>query len=98
MEEHVQGLWIGILGITATTLSVLSLTPQVVRTWRTRSATDISAVWLTVALVAATTWGVYGILIDSQAVIWANVAAFLQCGSILFVKLRTERPRAAQRA
>lgn len=42
MEE----LWVGILGTTGTILSTVSLTPQVVRTWRTRSAIDISAMWL----------------------------------------------------
>jgi uncharacterized protein with PQ loop repeat len=36
------------LGVTASALSTLSLLPQVVRTWRTRSAHDISATWLIV--------------------------------------------------
>jgi MtN3 and saliva related transmembrane protein len=93
-----QGMWIGILGTTAVALSTLSLMPQVVRTWRTRSAADISAAWLVVALIAATAWAAYGVLIESQAVIWANVATFLQCSSILFIKLRTERPRAVEPA
>jgi uncharacterized protein with PQ loop repeat len=40
-----------VLGVFATTLSALSLLPQVIRTWRTRSAGDISASWLIVALL-----------------------------------------------
>ncbi len=84
-------MWAGILGTAAMVGSTLSMMPQVVRTWRTRSAADISAIWLVAALVSTAMWGAYGVLIEAQAVIWANVACFLQCGSILFVKLRAEQ-------
>ena len=87
----------GILGTAAMIGSTLSLMPQVLRTWRTRSTADISATWLVVALVSTTIWGIYGVLIEAQAVIWANVACYLQCSSILFVKLRGERAPSGER-
>jgi hypothetical protein len=31
------------------------------------------------------------VLIEAPAVVWANVACFFQCGSILFIKLQQER-------
>ncbi len=83
MEGIVTGL-----GIAASLLSVVSLLPQVIRTWRTRSAGDISAGWLITALVAMTLWIVYGGLVEAWAVVWANVLTSLQAGLILAVKLR----------
>ena len=92
--EHVG---ISALGIVATILSTVSLMPQVVRTWRTRSTDDISVVWLLVALAAMGVWIAYGILIDAPAVILVNVLSVFQCGSILFVKVQNLRAAAAKR-
>jgi MtN3 and saliva related transmembrane protein len=83
-----ENLWVGILGIIATILSSLSLMPQVIRTWRTRSAADISGTWLVVALTACTIWIGYGSLINSVILIVVNAIGFVQAASILFVKLR----------
>lgn len=85
--------FIGILGTCGTVLSTLSLLPQVVRTWRTRSAADFSVAWLIMALVANAVWMGYGGLINAPAVIAVNVLCFLQCGLILYVRLQN-RPLA----
>ena len=87
MEEF----WIGILGTVGTILSTISLMPQVVRTWRTRSASDISAVWLIFAMVAMVIWIGYGSLIHAAAVVMVNVLCFFQCASIFLIKLQSER-------
>jgi MtN3 and saliva related transmembrane protein len=76
------------LGVCASALSTLSLLPQVIRTWRTRSARDISAGWLVTALVSMLLWTVYGTLVGASAVVWANVLTFLQASVILAIKLR----------
>jgi len=76
------------LGTAASVLSTVSLMPQVIRTWRTRSAGDISATWLAVALIAMVLWISYGGLVGAQAVIWANGLTALQAAFILWVKLR----------
>ena len=55
-----QELWIGILGTAGTILSTFSLMPQVLRTWRTRSANDISAAWLIAAMASMMVWVGYG--------------------------------------
>ena len=93
MEE----LWIGILGTVGTILSTISLMPQLVRTWRTRSASDISAVWLVFAMVAMVIWMGYGSLIHAPAVVVVNVLCFFQCASIFFIKLHSERRPLAKR-
>ena len=89
---------ISVLGIVATILSTVSLMPQVIRTWRTRSTDDISAAWLLVALVAMAVWIAYGSLIDAPAVILVNVLSVFQCSSILFIKVQNLRAAAAKRS
>jgi MtN3 and saliva related transmembrane protein len=76
-----------VLGISATTLSALSLLPQVIRTWRTRSAGDISASWLIVALLSMVLWVAYGGLTGAHAILWANLITAAQALVILAVKL-----------
>ena len=82
------------LGVTASALSTLSLLPQVVRTWRTRSAHDISATWLIVALASMLLWIGYGSLVSAYAIVWANALTFVQAGLILAIKVRATRPLA----
>ncbi len=90
---------ITILGMTASTLSTVSLLPQVIRTWRTRSAGDISALWLVVALASMMLWISYGALLGAQAVVWANALTAIQAGFILAIKLTEGRkPRFGRRS
>jgi MtN3 and saliva related transmembrane protein len=91
--DHVA---VSALGIVGTVLSTVSLMPQVIRTWRTRSTDDISAAWLLVALVAMAVWITYGSLIDAPAVILVNVLSVFQCGSILFIKVQNMRAATAK--
>jgi MtN3 and saliva related transmembrane protein len=79
------------LGMLGTALSTLSLLPQVIHTWRTRSAADISATWLVVALISMLVWISYGTLVQAPAIVWANALTFVQAGYILVVKLQTDR-------
>jgi MtN3 and saliva related transmembrane protein len=86
-----------LLGSAAVALSTLSLLPQVIRTVRTRSAGDISALWLVVALISMAMWIGYGGLLDVPAIVLANALTFVQASLILFVKLRSERRLRAAR-
>ena len=79
---------ITVLGIVATALSTLSLLPQVIRTWRTRSAEDLSLTWLVVALLSMVLWICYGSLVGAHAIVWANALTFVQAGLILAIKVR----------
>ena len=84
------------MGTAASVLSTLSLLPQVLRTWRTRSAGDISTLWLIIALVSMMLWIGYGALVGAPAVVWANALTALQAGFILATKLAMSR-RASRR-
>jgi MtN3 and saliva related transmembrane protein len=87
-----EGTAIALLGTAASVLSTISLLPQVLRTWRTRSAGDISALWLTIALASMMLWMGYGALIGASAVVWANALTALQAGFILATKLMAPKP------
>jgi MtN3 and saliva related transmembrane protein len=86
-----DALMVTALGMIGTALSTLSLVPQVLHTWRTRSAADISAAWLVVALASMLVWIFYGSLVAAPAIVWANALTFIQAGYILAVKLQTDR-------
>jgi MtN3 and saliva related transmembrane protein len=86
-----EGMAIVVLGAAASVLSTVSLLPQVLRTWRTRSAGDISALWLIIALASMMLWIGYGALVGASAVVWANVLTALQAGFILATKLTVPR-------
>ena len=88
-------LVVTILAIAASVLSTVSLMPQVIRTWRTRSAADISAMWLIVALLSMLLWMSYGSLVGAQAIVWANGLTFLQASFLLVIKLQGRTKPAA---
>ena len=85
-----------IVGMTATALSVLSLLPQVIRTWRTRSAGDISCTWLIVALLSMAMWIAYGGITGAHAILWANLITGVQAAIILGVKFTSSRKPSAK--
>jgi len=68
---------IEIIGTTAGILSCITFMPQVVKTWKLKSARDISPVMFVVAMVSTLLWLVYGILIGSFSMIFTNVIVFL---------------------
>ena len=84
-------LAVTVLGAAGTTLSVVSLMPQVVKTWRTQHADDISAGWLVLALMSMVVWVAYGSLAGAPAIAWANALTFVQVAYILSVKWRGGR-------
>lgn len=53
---------IEIVGFIAGFLVSIALTPQVLKTWRTKSARDISAVWSLILMTGLSLWVVYAIV------------------------------------
>ena len=60
------------VGVLAALVSTGSLAPQVYRTWRLRSARDLSYEWLLIALIGAALWSVYGLMRSDWAIVIAN--------------------------
>jgi len=84
------------LGTLAATISALSLVPQVVKTWRTRSADDLSMGWLLTALCGATLWMSYGIFAPAWAVVAGNAVPLALVALLVALKLWRRRPPVAR--
>lgn len=77
--------WLGLLAGTLTTLAFL---PQVLRTWRRRSAADLSFSMLAVFVGGVSLWLAYGWLMDDLPLMIANGVTLALAGTILILKLR----------
>ncbi len=80
--------WLTGLGLLAGVLTTLSFLPQVIKTWRSRSARDISLGMFSMFCTGVFLWIVYGFIIGDVPVIAANVVTFLLAAMILALKLR----------
>lgn len=79
---------IAAIGTVASALAIVSLVPQVLRTWRTRSAVDLSASWLSIAAVSMVLWIAYGTLLSAWAIVVANATTLFLVMLLIVMKLR----------
>jgi Uncharacterized conserved protein len=80
-----------LLGLAAGFLTTASFLPQVVKTWRTRSAQDLSYGMIVLFISGITLWLLYGIEIQSLPIIAANGMTILLLLVLLGMKIRFER-------
>ncbi len=77
-----------LLGIAAGTLTTASFLPQVVKTYRSRHAKDISLFMFILLFVGIILWVAYGVIRGDMPVILANAVSFVLVSAILFFKIR----------
>jgi MtN3 and saliva related transmembrane protein len=77
-----------LLGLAAGTLTTIAFLPQLVKTWQSRSAKDLSFSWLVTFTAGIFLWTIYGICIRSLPVILSNSITLVLTLIILFFKLR----------
>jgi MtN3 and saliva related transmembrane protein len=75
------------IGFVAGILTAFAFLPQVLKTWRTRSSGDLSAMMLTAQSTGVALWIVYGIAIGSTPVILANAVTLTLCLALMVFKL-----------
>lgn len=83
MPEHIH-----YLGYFAGSLTVLSFLPQVIRTWKTKQARDLSLGMFALLVTASSLWILYGVIIESWPVIVTNVGMVVLNGALATAKLR----------
>jgi MtN3 and saliva related transmembrane protein len=76
------------LGLVAGTLTTIAFLPQVHKTWKSRSAKDISFGMFALFSTGVFLWILYGISINAMPVIIANVVTFVLAMTILAFKIR----------
>ena len=79
---------ITIIGLIAALFTTVSLFPQLMRIWRTKSAKDISTGMFSLFCGGVFLWFVYGVFVNDYPIIIANSLAFVQAAVILFFKAK----------
>lgn len=83
---------IEILGMTAGTISSITFLPQVIKTWQTKSARDISLWMFLLVTLSVILWLIYGIFKMSIPIIYTNSAVLLMSLIMLYFKWRYRDP------
>jgi MtN3 and saliva related transmembrane protein len=79
---------IDIIGYAAGILVIVSLIPQMVKSWKTKSTKDISLLRYIIYVFGITLWLIYAFLLKNGPMLFSNTIAILFAGSILYMKLR----------
>jgi MtN3 and saliva related transmembrane protein len=76
------------IGLLAGTLTTISFLPQAIKTWRTKSAKDISLVMFLTFCTGVTLWIIYGICVSDLPVLLTNLLTLILASTILVFKLK----------
>jgi MtN3 and saliva related transmembrane protein len=76
---------IGLLAATGTTISFL---PQVIKTWKSKSAKDLSLSMFLIFCTGTLLWLIYGLMVNDFPVIVANAVTLMLSLTLLYFKLR----------
>lgn len=79
---------IQILGLIAGACTTIAFLPQVLKTWKSRSAKDLSLGMFSIFSVGVFLWLVYGFLVQDIPVIAANMITLMLASTLLVFKLR----------
>ena len=76
------------IGFAAAALPTLAFLPQAVKSWRSRSTSDVSLGMALLLVTGIVLWLAYGLLRADLPIIAANAVTLVLAGSILVSKLR----------
>lgn len=76
------------LGLTAGLLTTIAYLPQVIKTWKSKSANDLSWSMLITLCIGIILWLVYGFSVGDVPIITANVVTLILASVILGLKIR----------
>ena len=79
---------IQLLGLAAGSLTTAAFLPQVIKTWKTRSAKDLSLGMFSLFCLGVALWLAYGWIVQDIPVIAAKGITLMLASTLLFLKLR----------
>jgi MtN3 and saliva related transmembrane protein len=79
---------IQLLGLAAGGCTTIAFLPQVLKTWKDRSAKGLSLSMFSIFCVGVALWLVYGFMVNDIPVIAANAITLMLASTLLFFKLR----------
>lgn len=77
-----------IIGLAAAAITVVSILPQILKVWRTKSTKDISLGTFSLLSGGVFLWFVYGILMKDLVIIIANFLGFIQVLIMIIFKVK----------
>ena len=77
-----------ILGYAAGAVTAFTFLPQVLKTWREKSAKDISLNMFLIAFANEIMWLVYGFMIENFVIILTNAVMLLMSGIMIALKMK----------
>jgi MtN3 and saliva related transmembrane protein len=77
-----------LLGLVAGFLTTAAFLPQVIKTWKSRSAKDLSLGMFSLFCLGVALWLIYGFMVNDIPVIVANLITLMLASTLLFFKLR----------
>ncbi|SUZ64746.1 uncharacterized protein METZ01_LOCUS17600 [marine metagenome] len=80
--------WIEIIGIIGAILSGITFFPQVYRTWKLKSAKELSLTMILIILLSNVIWLIYAFNKNDMAIIYANLFVGSCALTILYFKLK----------
>ena len=78
---------IELIGLIAAVFTTSSFFPQVIKIWKTKQTKDISTTMYIAMMIGTCFWLTYGILINSFAIMVANIVSGLLVLFVLIFKL-----------
>ena len=79
--------YINLFGFLAALLTTIAFLPQLYKTWKTKSADDVSLIMLILFIIGLFCWIIYGLKIHSIPILVANIITFIFNFSILILKI-----------
>ena len=79
---------VDILGYSAGAITSLTFLPQVIKTWKLKSARDVSLLMFVIAAINEVMWIVYGALLNNWVIILTNAIVLAMSLTIIYLKLR----------
>ena len=77
-----------IVGYAASAITVLTFLPQVIKTWKEKSAKDISLMMFLIAIANEILWIAYGVMVKDEISIATNILMMVMASTMVYLKLR----------
>ena len=82
---------IELIGYTAAFLTTMAFLPQVIKTYKSKSAKDLSLGMFLIFTLGVSLWLIYGIAIEKTPIIIANLITLILAITLVFFKLKFKK-------
>lgn len=79
---------VDILGYAACAVTAMTFLPQVVKTWKEKSAKNVSLMMFIIAFINEIMWIAYGAMRNDMVIVITNVIMITMCSIMIGLKLK----------